>query len=767
VTPERYARIKQLFHHAVDLDPTQRDQYLNDRCGSDPQLRSEVEALLRHDQSETIIRSSDSTLTNFTRRSIPVSSQRTMIRRLQHVGRLTKYLGPRGFLALGGLIACILLALLGYFGDRSLSHFQTELHRETLNEIVDSKVVALRIWLSDMEDKGESWARSKALRERITQLVVLADHANGVPDGFAQLPIQQEIQAEIAALSGHDEDYAIWDRRHFLIADAVTGDRIGRSATPWGSSVLTEVFAGNSQLFAFGIERSITPMDSATKVEPHLAIVTPVFNDDGEVIAALQIHDHDSRDEASKILRTLRLGGAAESYVFTADGVLLSASPDAHRLEELGIIPASPDASASSQIYLRDPGGDLTEGYQPEQPLSSLPLTKMVRLCVAGQDGDDMDGYRDYLGTKVAGAWRWLDDLEVGVATELHIGALSPSVRFLIWRAWAVFGLFAICLGVAVYSYYSVHRLRSAIGENQKLGQYNLEKQIGEGGMGRVYKAQHELLRRPTAIKLLRPELVDRESLARFQREAQLVSQLENFNTIRVFDYGVTPAGVFYLVMEYIDGLSLGELIDLAGPLPTERTVFLLKQICYSLREAHDAGVVHRDLKPGNVMVCERGGSFDVIKVLDFGLVKPIQTTESQQITATHLIAGTPAYMAPERLSDSETNDPRSDIYALGAVAFFMLTGHDAFKGRNLAELLLHVANTPPQPPSAATDNEVPRALDDLVYRCLSKDPRERPASAAAMLDELQQIESPGIWSQQQAESWWSQADRLRGSRDG
>lgn len=271
-----------------------------------------------------------------------------------------------------------------------------------------------------------------------------------------------------------------------------------------------------------------------------------------------------------------------------------------------------------------------------------------------------------------------------------------------------------------------------------------------------------EFLRRPTAIKLLRPELVDRDSLARFEREARLVSQLEHPNTIRVYDYGVTPEGLFYFVMEYIDGLTIDELIDLEGELSPAGTVFLLRQICYSLREAHHGEVVHRDLKPGNIMVCQRGGEFDVVKVLDFGLVKPIESTKSQQITSTDLVAGTPQYIPPERLSDPQTNDPRSDIYAVGGVACFMLTARHANEARNLAEILYEVVNTPPKRPSNHTTHPIPPALDELVHRCLSKDPDQRPALVEMILDELEAIEAPESWTQTQAEAWWTKIEHLR-----
>ncbi len=485
-----------------------------------------------------------------------------------------------------------------------------------------------------------------------------------------------------------------------------------------------------------------------------------IRDDQGTIVAALLVHDYKSRDDMSRILDMVRLGQSGETYVISRDGLMLSRSRFDDQLRELGLISNEPQATSVRSVDVRDPGGDLTAGYIADEPISSKPLTKMARLCTSGQDGDDVDGYRDYRGVTVVGAWRWLPDLEVGVETELDVDEAEPGLRILIWETWLIIDLFAICAGFALLSYYSVSRLRQQVGEHQKLGQYTLEKQIGEGGMGKVFKARHELLKRPTAVKLLKPELFDRDSIARFEREARLVSQLEHPNTIRIYDYGMTPEGLFYDVMEYINGLSLGELVNIEMVVPPERVIFLLKQICHSLLEAHEAGMVHRDLKPGNIMVCARGGEFDVAKVLDFGLVKHVETPQSQEITSTNMVAGTPQYIAPEPLSDPKMSDPRSEIYSLGAVAYFMLAGRDFVSGGSLAEVLLQVVQAPAKRPSECSDGDIPEELDDLVFRCLAKDPEDRPSSVAQLIAILEGIQPKTPWTQSRAKEWWERINK-------
>ncbi len=756
MTPERYARIKALFVEAAELDPPQRETLLARECKDDRQLRNEVESLLAHDHSQTILSSQTTTIAELSQATVVDRASRSWSGRLAEFTNLTRHLSPQGHLAIGALVSCVVLTLLAYFSNLGVLQYQKELRREALNEIVDGKVMALRMWLDHETERIESWGRSNKLQSHVGELVQLASQSDDSLELLRDSPIHQQIQEELDSFAGHQVGFTIWDRRHILIADSfVDEDRIGDSATPWGAGILASVFEGNTRLHEFDKDRSISRLDPSAEVEPHTGAITPIRDAKGQPIAALLVHDDRSQEYGSQILRMLRLGQSGETYVFNREGLMLTESRFKDQLVTIGLLSDQPEASSVRSIYIRDPGGDLTAGFQMDEPLAAKPLTKMARLCTSGNDGDDLDGYRNYLGVEVVGAWRWIDDLEVGIATELDIDEADPGMRIVIWETWLIVALFAVCLAIALFSYFSVHRVRQQVGANQKLGQYVLEKQIGEGGMGKVFKARHELLKRPTAVKLLKPELIDQESIARFEREARLVSKLEHPNTIRVYDYGRTPEGLFYYVMEYIDGFSLSELVKLQSPLPPQRVTFLLNQICYSLREAHDAGLVHRDLKPGNIMACRHGGQFDVIKVLDFGLVKPIETPQSQQITSTHQVAGTPGYIAPERLNDAATNDPRSDIYAWGAVAYFLLTGNDYIQGDSLATILLQVIHAPPKRPSEQMEAEIPLELDDLVYRCLSKAPDDRPSSVQEIIDVLGAMELPQRWSPGDARLWW------------
>jgi serine/threonine-protein kinase len=292
----------------------------------------------------------------------------------------------------------------------------------------------------------------------------------------------------------------------------------------------------------------------------------------------------------------------------------------------------------------------------------------------------------------------------------------------------------------------------------EQVGQYALKRKLGEGGMGEVWLAEHRLLKRPCAVKFVRPELsADPRTAARFAWEVQAVTGLTHFNTVRVYDYGRAEDGSFYYVMEYLDGPTLEQLVREAGPLPPGRVVYLLRQVCGALAEAHAAGLVHRDLKPGNVIVAALGGQRDVAKLLDFGLVQDLSAEADERLTRTGTVLGTPAYMSPEQAAGEEAVDARGDVCGLGAVAFFALTGRPPFQGKTLGQLL--AAHRAEQPP-ALTDlrPDVPPDLAAVVARCLAKDPADRYQSAAELDRTLAGCGGAADWSAERAAEWWAAA---------
>lgn len=330
-------------------------------------------------------------------------------------------------------------------------------------------------------------------------------------------------------------------------------------------------------------------------------------------------------------------------------------------------------------------------------------------------------------------------EVSAAVASNLSIGAVM----------WAT-----IAVASATATSRILFHLRGQVRQVQRLGQYTLEQEIGAGGMGVVYRASHAMLRRSTAVKLLLPDKTGDAALRRFEREVQRTAQLTHPNTIAIYDYGRTPAGVFYYAMEFVDGVTLQHLADEDGPQPAGRVIHLIRQACGALHEAHQAGLIHRDIKPANIMLCERGDQPDVIKVLDFGLVKDLGA-EDEAMSRTDMVVGTPLYLAPEVIEDPAAVGPHADLYALGAVAYCLVTGKPVFEAKTVVALCSQHLGMTPLRPSERLGAPVPGDLEAVIMACLAKRPEDRPASARALSDALDTLGDAHAWTEAAARTWW------------
>jgi serine/threonine-protein kinase len=321
-----------------------------------------------------------------------------------------------------------------------------------------------------------------------------------------------------------------------------------------------------------------------------------------------------------------------------------------------------------------------------------------------------------------------------------------------------------ICLGIAVYGSHRYFRLTEDVSEARRMGSYHLIEKIGSGGMGEVWKAEHQMLVRPAAIKVIRRESLGdtsdssyRTLVARFEREVQATAALSSPHTVQIYDFGLAD-GSFYCVMELLEGMDLKSLVERFGPIPAGRATHLLRQACDSLIDAHESGLIHRDVKPGNLFTCRRGRTYDFVKVLDFGLVKEVGAADdaATQLTLQGVLSGTPAFMAPEMASGTDNVDARADLYALGCVGYWLVTGELVFPATTPVAMLLKHAKENPAPPSTRTEIVVPEALDALILECLAKDPRNRPSSARHLARRLSEVEREcDEWTDDRAERWW------------
>ena len=507
----------------------------------------------------------------------------------------------------------------------------------------------------------------------------------------------------------------------------------------------------------FGTNRAPTPEDinafRRRLGDPTLMqVAAPIFDDRRDVIGALALIIDPTRDFSSS-LTVSRSGDSGDTYAFDQTGLLISESRFDDQLHKLKLLDETNSTSASN-FRLHDPGAEPIDGIRP--------LTRIVAAARAGEDGVDVEPSRDYRGVMVVGAWKWLPDYGFGVATQIDATEAYQPLRVLKLLFTMLCLLLLMCAtGMFVFTYTNFtwrRRLSEAELRLKQLGQYTLEEKIGEGGMGIVYRARHALLRRETAVKLLTPDRADPLSIARFEREVVMTCQLTHPNTIQIFDYGHTPEGIFYYAMEFLHGLNLHELVARFGPVPEGRVIYILCQVCESLSEAHGMGLVHRDIKPANVFLCSRGGMPDWVKVLDFGLVRRYDDNSRERTTTTtgKGLEGTPWFMPPESIKDSSKSDPRSDIYSVAAVGYFLLTGRYVFDGQSIFELCEQHLKETPMAPSQYAPGRVSADLDRIILKCLEKDPDLRPQTALEMRELLLSSSQAGTWTDEARVEWWA-----------
>ncbi|MEY4326139.1 MAG: hypothetical protein RIS24_2310 [Verrucomicrobiota bacterium] len=516
-----------------------------------------------------------------------------------------------------------------------------------------------------------------------------------------------------------------------------------------------------------GLDRRLGP---APELPPRgdlqvMQILVPVRNAASEIQGILAVVLR-PEDEFTRVLSVARPGLSGETFAFDHEGRLLSQSRFDDQLRQLGLLTNAPGSSSALNLVLRDPGGDLTHGFQWSQSdRTNASLMGLVGKALTESNGVQVVPERDYRGVPVVGAWHWIDEHQFGVVTKIDAAEAFQPLGVLRW----IFRiLILLILLVTVSGIVAVHistTWRRRFNEEQlrarQLGQYTLLAKIGEGAMGSVYRARHALLRRETAVKLLLPDRADDDLIRQFEREVQLTCRLTHPNTIQVFDYGHTSDGIFYYAMELLEGLTLQDLVDQHGPLPEARAVHLLRQVAESLQEAHGIGLIHRDIKPGNLFLCERGGLPDTLKVLDFGLVRDAFTSPGRPnaqvkgASPSSRFLGTPLYMAPETIREPGHGDVASDIYALSAVAYVLVTGRPLFPASSVEAVWKHHLETPAPSPRHTGAPDLSDTLEQLILDGLSKDPSRRPADMGVFLERLAQSSAAGEWTPERRRAWW------------
>ena len=542
------------------------------------------------------------------------------------------------------------------------------------------------------------------------------------------------------------------------------GERRAGDRGPGPSTIQTpqvDGAAGAAPGESFAGRNSPTPNGMLRGDLQVMQVLAPIRNAAGDVAGVLAVVIRPEA-EFTRVLSVARAGTSGETFAFDHEGRILSQSRFDAQLQQLGLVTNTPGASSALNLILRDPGGNLLKGHPTTALLSTnTPLMRLVSDALSGSSGVTVQPVRDYRGVDVVGAWHWLDEHQFGVVTKIDSAEAYQPLRVLrlIFQILVLMVLLATIAGVVASHIGSTWRRRfdEAQLRARQLGQYTLLEKIGEGAMGVVYRARHALLRRETAVKLLLPDRADDEIIQQFEHEVQLTCRLTHPNTIQVFDYGHTADGIFYYAMELLEGLTLQDLADRYGAVPEERAIHILRQAAESLAEAHDAGLIHRDIKPGNLFLCERGGMPDTVKVLDFGLVRDLahdrQTLAPGE--ARSRFVGTPLYMAPETIRNPGHGDAASDLYALGAVAYLLVTGLPVFSAGSVEMAWEMHANSIPVPPSRRAPGALSAELESLILDCLAKVPGDRPAGMNTFLERLAQCPKANGWTPDRRRLWW------------
>jgi hypothetical protein len=651
------------------------------------------------------------------------------------------------------LVVVVIVAIVGFFTQAAVEKaIKNDLAGE-LQVILEADVAALQIWLEAQKKAVEAIIAEPEVTADIENLIALTREIGVYA---VALRVSQPLRSLRATLGPHCRVHGYTD---FLVIEpggtnlgALQNEPIGQKTVVGRSNFLSQALAGNTvvskpfqdALRLPGENRILRPK------KPTMFVAAPVYNRYGQIIAVLGLRIQPEKD-FTRILRVARAGESGETYAFDDQGLMISYSRFDEHLRQIGLMNDESLVHSILKVEIRDPGGNMLEGYRPV-PRDQQPLTRMAKSAISGKSGVDVNGYRDYRGVPVVGAWTWLPEYDFGVATEADMAEAFRPLRLLHYSFVAIIGLLLLAILGFVISTRIIYLERRRM---QKLGQYTLEKKIGKGGLGAVYKANHAMLRRPTALKLLRPEHSSEEDIARFEREVQFASQLTHPNTIRIYDYGRTPEGLFYYAMEYLPGINLYNLADKYGPQPEARVIHILLQVCASLEEAHCVGLIHRDIKPENVILCERGGDYDVAKVLDFGLVKYISKEGKSAEDSRKTAVGTPQYLAPEAILTPEKVDERTDIYAIGAVAYYLLTGSDVFHGKSPIQVCQKQIYDPPEPPSKRLGRAISQDLEKVILLCLEKEPGQRPQDSSVLIEMLKDCRDYGKWTQAEAAAVW------------
>jgi eukaryotic-like serine/threonine-protein kinase len=804
----RYERVRELFLAAEELSPQEQDAFLRIQVGNDMELLAEVRSLLdEHDaefaqlegQRALPVPTPTSSLSTTPPPSPPAQKVNYETTRGEEFsgatqlggkskgiqagvtlqGALRTHASPRfedkpvaggsgpsqllwanrnrqnrrrtsGWLWLAALLPT---SLVGWWTYRQVeSTMRQSVHNE-LEAIANTVALSTQQYLSVKSQLVESWSRQPAIQQAISELVELAD-SNDV-EALRSADQSDQILLQLQSLSGVDNvKFVVWSDNFKIIASWLP-DRadVGDPVHPSGAANLARVMSGETVLFGPERPRSTNGVPPETTL-PVMAIIVPIRDGQGKVIAAMLVRDIGMFEEFSQRFIDLAVSRNLDAYAINANGVMVTDSPRATALATQNQLDLPADQIAGI-MRVADPGQLLTPANAANVRRNICPLTIAVAGASSGASDVNVDGYKNYVGDDVVGAWRWNPDWSLGIIIEKNAEqafAASQIVRF-------GFLLLGSLLSVTAFAV-ATKLARTATAESaavHPLSRYEVISELGSGGMGVVYRARHRQLGRDTALKVLRSDRHNQEDKLRFDREAKLAASLSNPHSVMIYDYGRSDDGVAYCVMEFLRGLTLQEVVSRSGHQPIGRVLFIIRQICDALHEAHSMDLLHRDIKPQNVMLSLDASVGDWAVLFDYGLAKPLRPETGVYQTAETVWAGTPMYMAPERFRAPSEMDPRSDIYSVGCVAYYLLAGRPPFIECDPESLFALIIDQQPISLAIHRESAVPDEISELVANCMAKAASDRYGNIEELSRTIDALRAKYPWSVDEARLWWQQ----------
>ncbi len=787
---EQYAKAKELFFDLVHLPAKEQAQRLESIQSLDPLIAKEVRLLLANHSSRTIIGPTEkSGNTSTGSRSIVTAGWMRWNRMI--VGGLTPLLAI--------LSAAIIISSLGWYLNRELYSRSRKEYQAVLTTLSNQKVKRVLQWSESYQLRVQDWGENEELQKLVMELNSIAS-AHGddairskmltdaetiqqkvscVFDTVASRPLRIETKAKKSLTLGARQlslKYAIWNSSFQLLADwqyKSANVKLGYPASSSGRVTLSKVFDSKAT-------HVVLPQPSAETVsadypmeteEQYVMFFVPIFaptklpqveaKGDGsektsvatrEVIGAMMIRSDAFLHELQEILSD-RVLEESNCYLVDSDAAIASTVLDSESL--LSMSPWSSLRTVRNKPVLPclDPGVDVLRGKTPASDLTTWPRTLSSRSVTMRTNGYNLDGYRDYRGRQVVGAWQWIEELNAGLILEVPEEIAFRNLQFVSRTFLFLLSIPLLC-ALSLVGISLARKLRTIELINRTVGPYRLKEKLGEGGLGVVYRGEHHMLGRSAAVKLIKQGSETTGSVRRFEREVRLAAGLNHANAVGIYDFGISKDGMLFCAMELVDGLTLAQLIAFSPNLPLWRSISILCQTSRALAEAHNLGLVHRDIKPQNVMLCRRYPVIDAVKVVDFGLAKNISDTINSSTSATRVVMGTPGFIAPERLESPWIADPKIDTFAFGVLGLYLLSGKVPTIGTSKSDFLALIQN-----PELFDLMDKPgfQELIKLLIDCSSPSSHARPSSMSEVNQLLERLAALFPFNRLEAENWWSQ----------